>query len=512
MAITLAELLSFDALLAAEPQVLCGSGSLGRVVRWVHSSEIYEIAPLLAGGELLLTAGLGLAGADAGARRHYVRELATRGVAGLALELGRTFSVIPPELVEEAKLHSFPLIVLRSGVPFVRVTEMANTAIIDYSGYKLRMGDSVTRALNEALIAGAGIGRLLVVAASVTKSPLVLVSSADALIAVQGVDDESAAWAVVEAPAAEVAVTLHDEPWGRLVAGAGSPLPADDLLTSLERVATALTIAVLRLGTPPSQRDRQAAALLADLLDTDAHSESDLAQRATVAGFHPPPGRQLIGVVVEAAEAAAGYAIIDGAARILGVPALRGRVGRLMFAILAAQAIGSDSVGSVRQAIRESARRTGAAQVRVSVGLPVAPGSSLSDLGQSLREARTLSALIPSRLGERTPTLIVDARTRLLEVMLSDRTDAQLTNLAHRVLGDLIAWDTQHRSGLVHTLEVHLRNGASATRTSKALSIGRQATYQRLERIEAVLGYSLASADHTAALLIATCAHRMAEL
>ena len=186
MAITLQELLSFDVLQASDPEVLSGADNLDRVVRWVHSSEIYEIAPLLAGGEFLLTAGLGLAGVDASARRHYIRELAMRGVAGLAVELGRTFATMPQELVEEARRHRFPLFALNSVVPFVRVTEMANTAIIDYSALQLRMGDSVTRALNEALIAGAGVGRLLAVAASVIRCPLVLVSTSGALVAAQG--------------------------------------------------------------------------------------------------------------------------------------------------------------------------------------------------------------------------------------------------------------------------------------------------------------------------------------
>jgi len=94
-ALTLREILSFDILGDAAPEILCGEKGLDRPVRWVHSSEIYEIGPLLSGGELLLTTGLGLAGADAGARRHYVRELDERGVAGIAVELGRSLAEMP---------------------------------------------------------------------------------------------------------------------------------------------------------------------------------------------------------------------------------------------------------------------------------------------------------------------------------------------------------------------------------------------------------------------------------
>jgi purine catabolism regulator len=69
MSMSLREVLATDVLQETEPEVLAGHGALDREVRWVHSSEIYEIAPLLSGGELLLTTGLGLAPADAAARR-----------------------------------------------------------------------------------------------------------------------------------------------------------------------------------------------------------------------------------------------------------------------------------------------------------------------------------------------------------------------------------------------------------------------------------------------------------
>src|SRR3954447_3734672 len=127
MALTLRELLALDVLQEAKPEVLVGGAALDRPVRWVHSSEIYEIGPLLSGGELLLTTGLGLAGPDARARRHYVRDLAARGVAGLALEPGRTFEAVPAELVEEAGRLGLPLIALTEVVPFIRISQVANT-------------------------------------------------------------------------------------------------------------------------------------------------------------------------------------------------------------------------------------------------------------------------------------------------------------------------------------------------------------------------------------------------
>ena len=97
MALTIADVLALDPFVDAGSEVVSGNGTLGRHVRWVHSSEIYEMAPLLSGGELLLTTGLGLAGADAGARRHY------RCRAGVALNPATSLSAVC-EIIPELDL------------------------------------------------------------------------------------------------------------------------------------------------------------------------------------------------------------------------------------------------------------------------------------------------------------------------------------------------------------------------------------------------------------------------
>ncbi|MFI5957073.1 PucR family transcriptional regulator ligand-binding domain-containing protein [Cryptosporangium sp. NPDC051539] len=212
--LTLAEVLQFEAVRDARPEVLTGHDVLDRPVRWVHSSEIYEIGPLLSGGELLLTTGLGLAGSDAGARRHYVRELTDAGVSALALELGRSFPDIPPELVDEAARRHLPLIALHAVVPFIRMCEAANTAIVDEAARRLRLGDRVTRALNDALISGAGVAGLLRTAADVAGAAVVLTTASGALVASYGVPDDHAAWRAVDSAAAGSEVIVHGRSWG----------------------------------------------------------------------------------------------------------------------------------------------------------------------------------------------------------------------------------------------------------------------------------------------------------
>ncbi|MET8156199.1 PucR family transcriptional regulator [Sphaerisporangium sp. NPDC005289] len=498
MPLTLRELLAFDVLREARPRILAGDASLDRVVRWVHSSEIYEIGPLLTGGELLLTTGLGLAGTDAGARRHYLREIAQRGVAGVALELGRTFPETPRELVEEARRQELPFIALHAVVPFIRITEHANTLIVDYASRRLRLGDRATRALNETLIAGAGVAGVLATGAEVIGAPLVLVAASGALVAAHGVAGDREAWRAVEHAACETPVTLHGGPWGRLVAGPGSALPGEDLMIALERTAVALALAMLRTGSPPSERDRQVSALLRDLIEGTA--EADAAVRAMMAGFQLPPGHVLVGVAAEAVETAAALAVVDRAAHILHTSAIRGRVSRLVLGALAVPPSLTDTVGAAAQALEEALRRLSATQLHVAVGHPVA---DLTDLGPSLRDAR-------AALGLRRVTPVVTTRALALDLELTRHFDpSHAADLVRRAIRPLVDWDRTHRTDLVTTLETFLLHGCSPTRTAAALHLGRQSFYQRLHRIETLLGHPVTDPTVHTALLLATTAHRL---
>ncbi|MBC3763289.1 PucR family transcriptional regulator ligand-binding domain-containing protein [Quadrisphaera sp. RL12-1S] len=200
---TLRSALEHPVVRAAAPELLTPGVDLDVPVRWVHSSEIYEIGPLLTGGELLLTTGLGVAGADAGARRHYVRDLAARGLAALAVEVGRSLPALPVEMADEAARRGLPLVVLREVVPFIRISEVLNTLIVDGSTTRLRFTERVTAAVEGAQAEERGLAGLLAAVGLLLDRPLVLVSAGGALVSASGTTDDRTAWQVVDAPTAQ---------------------------------------------------------------------------------------------------------------------------------------------------------------------------------------------------------------------------------------------------------------------------------------------------------------------
>ncbi|SFF43887.1 PucR family transcriptional regulator [Streptomyces mirabilis] len=408
-ALTLRDILALDPVRGSEPELLAGEGALDRPVRWVHSSEVYEGANFLDGGELLLTNGFGLTDADEHTRRRYVRELTARGAAGLAVEVGRSLVRMPEEVVDEARRLGLPLLALHRVVPFVRITEAANRAI-------------VARGLS---------GR----AASM-------------------------------------------RPWG----------------------------------------GDHTAALLADLADGQALNQPEVEARAALAGFHPGPGARLVGV---SAHGARELGVVDRAARSLGGVAVL----RAAFPgdVLALVAMPDDAVRAVTarrdvvRAVQEAFRTVAEAGVTVAVGHAVLAGGGWLRWSETLRAARTtLELALTVRSAEPGPTggpVVTSSRALTLERELTrggvDANRDRLARLVQHTLGPLLAWEAAHPSDLVRTLEIHLRHGCSPTRTAALLHIGRQSLYQRLERIESLLGLEIDDPDLLGELLAALCAHRI---
>ncbi|MGW2719600.1 PucR family transcriptional regulator [Streptomyces sp. NPDC001492] len=405
-ALTLREVLDLDPVRASEPALLAGENALDRPVRWVHSSEVYEGANFLDGGELLLTNGFGLMDADEEVRRRYVRELAARGAAGLAVEVGRSLPQMPAEVVDEARRLGLPLLALHRVVPFVRITEAANRAI-------------VARGLS---------GRSVV------------------------------------------------RPWG----------------------------------------DDHAAALLADLADRAALNQPEVEARSALAGFHPGPGARLIGVSVHGTRE---VAAVDRAARLLGgARALRAPFPGDVLALLALPGDGGGfGSGDPVRAVQEAFRTAADAGLTVAVGHAVDAGSGWLRWSDTLRAARTTLELALTVPAAEPPApegpLVTSARALALERELTrggiDTNRDRLDRLVQHTLGPLLAWEAAHPSDLVRTLEVHLRHGCSPTRTAALMHIGRQSLYQRLERIESLLGLEIDDPELLGELLAATCAHRV---
>lgn len=486
----------------AGPRVLTAHDRLDAPVSWVHSSEIFEIGPLLTGGELLLTTGLGLAGLDAGTRRHYVRDLAERGVAGLAFEVGRSFDAVPEEMIREGSAAHLPIIELTRIVPFIEVCRTANTEIVSEEVGDLRLRSGLDATLHDDLARGAAAAMIEHIA-EVTGTPIVVVGSGGALLAVHGVNDDRAAWRVVDGAIAAQPITLRGREIGQVFAGqSASSIPAARVQALLGVGAGPLAAVLTRSGG----RSSIGAQLVAELVDRRPLRRADLLARLSTSGLPVGDKAVLVPVAGHAPDTRMVETALSAATDLGGL--VHATVDATVYGLVVTTDAGlTEPAEQVRAALANDPRRLGRLTVVVGTPCPLAdtgagPGLALT-LADELRIcSERLGVAVELRSAGGTATDIRTSRELVSDAAARELSDGLRSELS-RIIDPLVRQDATSSSQLVHTLEVHLTHGCSATRSAEALHIGRQSLYQRLDRIRALLGFDPTAPAMYASILLA---------
>lgn len=111
-------------------QLLAGAGGLGRMVHSINTMEVPDVLPWVRADELLLTTGYPMRNNPL-ALAEFVTELADRGVAGLAIKLGRYLHELPADMLERADSLGFPIVQVADEIPF---SEMLNQVLLEVLG------------------------------------------------------------------------------------------------------------------------------------------------------------------------------------------------------------------------------------------------------------------------------------------------------------------------------------------------------------------------------------------
>ena len=149
--ITVADALSLNELNGA--RVVAGNAGLNRPVSWVHVVSVPDAAEWLNGGELVLTTGNNLP-PDAEAQQRYVQALADKGVAGLALAVGRYISAAPEHMRAVAEQNNFPLIEIPFQSRFIDIARQVNERISQQALATLERALTIHRVLTQLVLDG----------------------------------------------------------------------------------------------------------------------------------------------------------------------------------------------------------------------------------------------------------------------------------------------------------------------------------------------------------------------
>ncbi|MFB7455709.1 PucR family transcriptional regulator [Streptomyces sp. NPDC056188] len=502
MLMSLERVLAHPSLAPAEPRVLTGSRGLERrTVRWLHSSEVLEVAPLLRGGELLLTGGTMLARANEDEQRAYVRSLAARGVAGVAIETGGELLEVPAPLVEEAAVTDFPVVELRRVVPFVEVAEVINGALVNASVTRLRSVGVLSHEQSEALAEGGGVQEVLDALVRHTSTAAAVFDATDRLIAASRPAESPGGGPAGEAPTPfdgmGTGLTIRGVPAATLVLYPDADADVETLELAQDRTIEALKLALLRFR-PPGPRE---------------FASSELVRLAAADGTHPQRIRRLgmsIGLRAEAPVIGVAARATGPSAELRRLDDLLSRYGRTAVDVPSPLAVHTlvslrDRDGAANLRTRLVADLTAwrtSDRTAIAVG-PVMP--SLEDAAVSLGAA--LECL-------RRPTRafragVVDAAELSAERLLLDnelRVPAE--RLVREQLGLLLTLRDEERDLLLTTLETYFETGFNKTRTASRLHLQRQSLYARLHRAFDLLGGDPVGTPRALAVHLALRAHR----
>ncbi|MBV9381804.1 MAG: PucR family transcriptional regulator ligand-binding domain-containing protein [Streptosporangiaceae bacterium] len=519
---TVSDLLGLDVLRQGSPRVVAGADRTGAPVRWVHVIELADAARLLRGGEFVLTTGIALPD-DPSLLARYATDLAAAGVSALAIELGRRYvRELPGALIRAAEECGMPLIAFEREVQFVEITEAVHASIIDAQLEELRAAERLHEVFTELSVAGASPDEVVRQAAALAGRPVILADLSHRVLAcapgstdpgrllagfatrsravqAQGrtVYDEASGWLVTT-------VGARGEDWGRVILVCDGPPSGTDTVL-IERAATTLALGRL-LARHQESIERQAHRTLISGIMNQA-DPAEAAVRARALGV-PVEGRQLIAMVLRLRGHGPGISadarvleVADATAdacQALRVPSLVGtlddaRAGAMLS--LGPRVVADDMLTTLVTRIRE---RLGDNRDGLVIGVGETAGS-VRQVRRSFLEASQVADVADD--DARLPFYrLPDLRLRGLLHLLRD--DPRLQAFAERELGPLL----DRAPGLMGTLAAYLAAGGNKAAAAKDSHLARPTFYERLRRIERILGTDLASAESRTSLHVAMLA------
>jgi purine catabolism regulator len=523
--LTVANVLDMPVLRAGGPEVLAGASGLDREVHWVHTTELADIAPLLRGGDLVLSTGIAFPD-TAGELEALAASLRKSDAAGLLIELGRRWTSVPAALIEACERVELPLIALHREVRFAAATQAVGERIVDEQLAELRESQRVHDTFTELSIAEASPAEILAAVQRLAGTAVVLEDGQHRVLDYRsGPEDIAgflAGWQTRSRAVEQLERTIWDQTngwlatrlgrrdrgWGRLIIQAPAA-PAQRLMVVAERAAAALALHRLQDRNRDSLIRRTHHELLLGLL-TDP-SDADLLRRCEFTGL-PTDKRTFIGLAVRPqvqADHPSGPPasmlddILTSVVHVthqIRAPALVSEIQRDIRVLLSL----APSANHTRIVDELATRVTGRHSVVIGVGRDVAKAAQID---RTLREAQHVVESVRADAGHRVVHRLEDVHLRGLLTLLGD--DDRVRMFVSRELDTLKEHDERNGNSLLTALRALLERPASKSDAAASVHLSRGAFYDRLAKIEKLLGVTLDDPDIRVSLHVALIADEL---
>lgn len=522
---------------AAGPLLLGSGEGLGRLIRWVHVSEMKDMTGLLAGGELVLTTGLELE-QDLAGTPSYLKAFEDAGVAGVIVELAGERTSAAAALASAASAVAMPVIILERRVRFVEITEIIHRIIVAEQLELVERSRDIHEVFTLLSMESAGTDQIVQRAAGLIGAPVVLEDLSHLVLAHSAagmpttdllMDWERRSRTTPTPPLTArtgpenwllTQVGLRQQMWGRLILPVH--LDNDDVAAMvLERAGQALAIHRLADRDQRELSQQAQAGLLNTLRQPRGLSEAEALTRAAALGLKPAP--LYVPVVFRVAGPAQRRDPLAGQQqerllldRLAG--ALKTTAGSALTASIQSGAVGMILAVTDKELEERTLQRIAGA-LRAPTGQPM--------LSWVIGVGRTRASLLEAAAGideaghvaETAGTLrdsgklyyrASDVRLRGLLALL--RNDPRVQSFVEYELEGVLRAEAQGDATFLELLRLYLESGGNKTAIARDGFLSRPTLYSRLARLEDLLGVDIEDPESRTSLHVALILHQLREL
>ncbi|WP_033293695.1 PucR family transcriptional regulator ligand-binding domain-containing protein [Amycolatopsis jejuensis] len=182
--VTVSEILEADWLRRWRPEVIVGSDSIRRAVRWLQVVETFDGAAATRRGDVVLSTG-SMLDSDCDGARRLARVLGECGALALFAAVVPASPEAARALAEECRAQRLALVTLHPSLCVTELAERVQRMLADRDVDNLALSDELRTRFAKALRSRARVGELLAVAAEYGGCPVVLESPAGKLLAAE---------------------------------------------------------------------------------------------------------------------------------------------------------------------------------------------------------------------------------------------------------------------------------------------------------------------------------------
>ncbi|MFC0863503.1 PucR family transcriptional regulator [Sphaerimonospora cavernae] len=473
----------------AEARLIAGRSGLDRIVQRLNVMEVPDILAWVKPHELLLTTGYPLRNTPQSLDR-LVADLDERGLAALAIKLGRYLDELPGEMVEQADRLGFPLILLPNDVAFDDILNQVLTDILNRQAATLARAEEAHRALVQIVLAGGGMREVAAEVAGLLQVAVAMVDISGRILATAGEADqvallreelvvprESGTSGGGRCTAVPVVAGGHHH--GKIIAyGAAGPLTPSDI-GLLERAATVAALVITRQEAVTAVESKYRADFLRDVLT--GRGGTRVAERARGFGWDL---ERRVGVVVAELDPDAEDRPVQDRMLAAWQAAVRrhdprGAVAGFSHEVVAVVGAAVDTTRLAREALAAVCDGTFSTGLsRVADGVDAIPGA----YGQALKAARVGRQLHGAGAVAHFDELGV---YRLLSLV---NDTGELHAFVRETLGSLAGDDDAENADLRRTLQMLLDTNLNVAETARRLHFHYNTLRYRIGKLERMLG------------------------